>query len=140
MDDFDPNLADLLDRFPEIVRGHRVAIASCDSGAFEPTQVEYAKGWIKAAKLAISPVVDVVSDLPMPGFDEWYVYSGEVPDAHHQTFINRWGFAPLDEVNPETKVFWMQVVQFRPLHVVGAGTTMFFATQDQEFFRKISNG
>lgn len=138
-DDFDPNLADLVPRFPEMVCGHRVAIASCDSGPFEPTQAEYAKGWIKRNEVAVSPIVEVVTELPTPGFDEWYVYAGEAPEEHHRAFVNRWGFAPLDELDPEAQNFWGQVEKFRPLHVLGAGTpTMFFATQDEAMFRKIS--
>ncbi len=137
-DGFDPNLADLVPRFPEMVRGHRVAIASCDSGPFEPTQAGYAKGWVKRNELALSPVVEAVPDLPTPGFDEWYVYAGEAPEEHHKSFVNQWGFAPLDEWNPETQDFWAQVEKFRPLHVVGAGTpTLFFATQDEAIFRKV---
>ena len=54
--------------------------------------------------------------------------------------MNRWGFAPLDELNPEVQDFWGQVKKFQPLHVVGAGTpTMFFATQDEAIFKKVSN-
>jgi hypothetical protein len=67
------------------------------------------------------------------------VYPGEVPDEHHRLFVNRYGFAPLDELNSETQDFWDQVETLRPLHVVGAGTpTMFFAAQDEAIFRKVS--
>ena len=139
-DEFDPNLADLLPRFPEIVCGYRVAIASCDSGPFEPTQAEYAKGWVKRNEVAVSPIVVDASELPTPGFDEWYVYVGDAPEAHHRSFVNRWGFAPLDESNPEVQDFWGQVERFQPLHVVCAGTpTMFFATRDEAIFRKVSS-
>lgn len=139
-DDFDPNLADLVHRFPEMICGHRVAIASCDSGPFEPTQTEYAKGWIRKNEVAVSPVISEASDLPTPGFDEWYVYAGEAPDQKHRSFVNRWGFAPLDELNPEIQDFWGQVEKFQPLHVIGAGApTMFLATQDEAIFRKISS-
>ena len=139
-DEFDPNLANLLPRFPEIVCGYRVAIASCDSGPFEPTQAEYAKGWVKRNEVAVSPTVVEASELPTPGFDEWYVYVGDAPEAHHKSFVNRWGFAPLDESNPEFQDFWGQVERFQPLHVVGAGTpTMFFATRDEAIFRKVSS-
>ncbi len=74
----------------------------------------------------------------MPGFDEWYVYTVEPPDGRHRSFVNRWGFSPLDESNEETQVFWTQLAQLRPLHVIGAGTTMFLATQDEEIFLKAS--
>lgn len=138
-DGFDPNLSDLMDHLPEIVRGHRVAVASCDSGSFEPTPVEYAKGWTKRNEVAVSPKVDLVSELPMPGFDEWYVYTDEPPGERHRSFVNRWGFSPWDESNEEAQVFWTQLEQLRPLHVIGAGTTMFLATQDETIFRKASS-
>lgn len=134
----DPNLADLVSVFPAIVLGHRVAIASWDSGPFEPTQAEYAKGWGKRNEVAISPIVNEASELSTPGFDEWYVYAGEVPEVHHRAFVNRLGFAPLDQLHPESQDFWAQVETLQPLHVVGAGTpTMFFATQDEALFRKV---
>jgi hypothetical protein len=137
-DGYDQNLADIIFCYPEIVRGRRVAIASWDSGSYEPTQLEYAKGWRKKHEIAISPAVIKVEDLPMPGFDEWYVYSDDVPEDHHNSFVNQWGFAPLDESNPSTLEFWQQVDMLRPLHVVCAGTTMFFVTQDEALYRKIS--
>lgn len=88
--------------------------------------------------MAVSPIVVAASDLPTPGFDEWYVYAGETPEAHHRSFVNRWGFAPLDELHPETQDFWSQIEKFRPLHVIGAGMpTMFFATQNEELFRTV---
>lgn len=138
-DDFAPNLADLVSRIPEIVRGNRIAIASCDSGPFLPTEAEYAKGWTNDYGVAVSPIVDSITDLPTPRFDEWYVYAGVVPNSRHAAFVNAWGFAPLDESNSEAQEFWAQVEQFRPLHVVGTSTpTMFLATQDEEVFRKVS--
>lgn len=139
-DEFDPNMANLLPRFPEMVRGHRVAIASCDSGLFEPTQAEYAKGWVKGNEVAVSPIVVEASELPTPGFDEWYVYAGEAQKAHHRSFVNRWGFAPLDESNAVYQDFGDQVEKLQPLHVVGADTpTMFFVTRDEAIFRKVSS-
>jgi hypothetical protein len=137
--EFDPSLADLLSRFPEMVRGHRIAIASCDSGVFEPTQAEYVKGWVKRNEVAVSPIVVEISELPTPGFDEWYVYAGEAPGEHHRSFVNRLGFAPLNESNREFQDFWTQVETFQPLHVIGAGSpTMFFVTRDEVIFRKIT--
>ena len=68
------------------------------------------------------------------------MYAGEAPEAHHRSFVNRWGFAPRDESNRESHDFWAQVEKFQPLHVVGAGTpTMFLATRDEAIFRKVSS-
>ena len=135
---FDPSLTDLVPRFPEMVVGHRIAIASCDSGPFVPTPDELEKGWFRQNEVAISPRLQDVSDLPMPGFDEWYVYDLEAPTDHIRSFVNRFGFAPLDEGNSETQDFWAQVERLRPLHVLGAGTpTMFFARRDETIYRRV---
>ncbi len=139
-DEFDPSLTDLLHRFPEMVRGYRVVIASCDSGPFEPTPADYAEGWVKRGEIVVSPIIDKVSALPTPGFDEWYVYAGNAPDEPHLSFVNRWGFAPLDKLNLEIQDFWAQVERFQPLHIIGAGTpTMFFVTKDESVFQKASS-
>lgn len=139
-DGFDPSLEDLVPRFPEIVLGHRIAIASCDSGSFAPSPDEIERGWSSHNKVAISPALENTSDLPMPGFDEWYVYEHEVPNSPFRAFVNRWGFAPLDEENSETQEFWAQIERASPLHVLGAGTpTMFLVTRDEAIFRRVSS-
>lgn len=137
-DHFDPDLWDFVPHFPEIVLGHRVAITSFDSRPLEPTQDEYATGWSKQESVAISPTVQDAEELPTAGFDEWYVYETDVPDTPTQSFVNQFGFAPLNEQSPETQKFWTQVVKCQPLHVIGAGTpTMFFATKDHAIFQKV---
>lgn len=139
-DGFDPSLADLVPRFPEIVVGHRIAIASCDSGPFLPTRDELDEGWTMRNEVAISPILHDTSHLPMPGFDEWYVYDHEASMEDLRSFVNWLGFAPLNDENSETQDFWAQVERFRPLHVLGAGTpTMFFATRDEAVFRRVCN-
>lgn len=137
-DDFDQSLWDFVSQFPEIVLGKRVAITSFDSGSVAPSQDEYAKGWEKRGDVAISPVVKNVEDVPSAGFDEWYVYPSDVSNAPTQSFVNHWGFAPLDESNAQIESFWTQVVSCQPLHVIGEGApTMFFATKDQAVFEEV---
>jgi hypothetical protein len=139
-DNFDPSLADFVSRFPEAVLGHRIAIASCDSGPFSPSEYEISKGWVVHDKLAVSPFVQSISDLPMPGFDEWYVYENEVPNDCHESFVNKFGFSPLGDESVDVNSFWSQVMRFRPLHVLGAGTpAMFFATRDEKLCRRAAD-
>lgn len=139
-DGFDPSLADLMLQFSEAVIGNRIAIASCDSGPFLPNDAETKNGWTIHNALAISPRIQSVAELPTPGFDEWYVYDLDVPFDHHNSFVNRFGFSPLDTEGGDAEKFWVQVENFRPLHVLGAGTpTMFFATRDEAMFMKITN-
>lgn len=128
---------DLLPHVPETVVGRRVLIASFDSGQFAPTQKELDAGWSVQGGQAVSPLVRSASDLQAVGFDEWYVYEGDVPREHHKAFVNRLGFSPLNTACMEANEFWEQVERFRPLHVLGAGTpTMFLVTRDEQTFAR----
>ncbi len=134
-DGFDPSLDDLLPHIPEAVVGRRVLIASFDSGQLKPTQEELDKGWSVQGRQAVSPPVQGACDLPTAGFDEWYVYEGDVPGEHHNAFVNRFGFSPLDSACMEANDFWEQVNRFQPLHVFGAGaSTMFLVTRDERTY------
>ena len=136
-DGFDPSLDDLLPHLPETVVGRRILIASFDSGQFVPTQGELDSGWSLQGNQAVSPPVQSASDLPAVGFDEWYVYEGDVPREHHKAFVNRLGFSPLDPACMEANQFWEQVKRFQPLHVLGAGTpTMFLVTRDEQTYAR----
>jgi hypothetical protein len=136
-DGFDPSLNDLLPHVPEAVVDRRVLIASFDSGQFEPTQGELDNGWSVHGGQAVSPLVQAASDVPAVGFDEWYVYDGDVPNEHHKAFVNRLGFSPLDPTCVEADAFWEQVKRLQPLHVLGAGTpTMFLVTRDEQTYAR----
>jgi len=136
-DNFDPSLATLITSFPELILGHRVAIASCDSGPFQVDEEDMAKGWAILGRLAISPRVQSISDLPTPGFDEWYVYESDVPREEHASFVNHHDFSLFDENSKQTENFWKQVERFQPLHVLGAGaSTMFLVTRDEAIHKK----
>lgn len=140
-EEFDPSLDDLVPRFPEIVAGHRVVIASFDSGPFMPYPAELEKGWSVIHEVAVSPSIDSLQDLPTAGFDEWYVYDQEVPASHFEAFVSYLGFSPLDEESLQAIAFWKQVEQLQPLHALGAGTpVMFFITRDEAMFKKICIG
>lgn len=136
--DWDPSLADLLVEGADLVRNKYVAIASCDSGPYKPTAEEIASGWELKGSTAVSPKITDVNDLPMPGFDEWYVYE-EKPAAYaFQSFVNTFGFSPLASNEEEVEKFWSQVEATRPLHVIGAGTpTMFLVTRDKGMFQAV---
>ena len=131
--DWDPSLFDLLDRMPELVLGRYVVIASCDSGPYKPTGAELECGWEVVNGVAASPKIVRVSDLPTPGFDEWYVYEERPRTYCYHASVNHFGFAPLPP--DQATGFWAQVEAALPLHVLGAGTpTMFLATRDRKSF------
>ncbi len=102
---FDPSLATLITSFPELVLGQRVAVASCDGGPFQPDRTDMAKGWTVQGTLAISPRVQSISDLPTPGFDEWYVYDEDACIEHHASFVNQYDFRRLVNTGNSLKIF-----------------------------------
>lgn len=137
-DNFDPSLATLIQSYPELVLGRQVAIAACDGGPYQPDQAEMARGWTLNNKLAVSPRVQSIADLPTPGFDEWYVYEGELPRAQHAISVNHFEFSVLDEQSEQARVFWSQVENFQPLHVLGAGAgSMFVLSRDEQIHRQL---
>ncbi|MFC5431008.1 hypothetical protein ACFPTO_19710 [Paraburkholderia denitrificans] len=138
-DGTDGAIEDLVLRCPELVLGRYVAIASCDSGPYTPTDEEFTAGWSKIGTLAVSPLVKVVSQLPMPGFDEWYVYDRFIKFEPHANFVNRLGFSPLNVDDTYTDEFWRQVAKLEPLHVLGSGTPgVFLVTRDNTLFEAVT--
>ena len=133
--DWDPSLADLLAEEPALVLDKYIAIASCDSGPYKPTSDEMARGWDLRGNTAISPKITELNALPMPGFDEWYVYEEKPASYNFEPFVNTFGFSPLTSNEEEVTKFWAQVEAAHPLHVIGAGTpTMFLVTRIEEMF------
>ncbi|MGZ3184955.1 MAG: hypothetical protein ACXU8N_21180 [Telluria sp.] len=134
---WDPSLRDLIGVAPELVVGQRVAITSCDSGSFRPSAQDLTSGWQCCESTAISKEISSPSDLPTPGFDEWYVFARPplvVPLRNH---VNRYGFSVFDECD-EADSFWEQVKESEPLHVLGAGTpNMFLVTRDKAIFDRV---
>lgn len=131
--EWDPSLTDLLERMPELVLGRHVVIASCDSGPYQPSEAELEAGWEFVDGIAVSPKIAVASELPTPGFDEWYVYEERPVHRSYRSSVNHFGFAPLPP--DQATEFWAQVETALPLHVLGAGTpTMFLATRDRNSF------
>lgn len=135
--DWDPSLEDVIGAAPELVIGNRVAITSCDGGPYTPTAEEIRAGWSIAGTTAISKPIADAAELPMPGFDEWYVFSSIPPHPPASRFVDSYNFSVLDE-SDSSKAFWEQIRQARPLHVLGAGTpNMFFATRDRGVFDRV---
>ncbi|WP_341316889.1 hypothetical protein WN982_36785 [Paraburkholderia sp. IMGN_8] len=135
----DAQIDELTQRWPQLVLRRFVAIASCDSGPYKPTEAEFAAGWTQAGTLAVSPRISAVSQLPSLGFDEWYVNGSNTRLSPHENFVNRFQFSTLARKDEFTEKFWKQVVELQPLHVLGAGLpSLFLVTRDEVIFMAIT--
>lgn len=134
---WDPSLADVIRLAPALVLGKRIAITSCDSGPYVPSQEERRDGWRLVETTAISKAITRPAELPAPGFDEWYIFDSMpqlIPKRNH---VNQYGFSVLDD-GDAAESFWKQVTVTKPLHVLGAGTpNMFFVSRDREIFQQV---
>lgn len=136
---WDPSLTDLLELAPELVVGKQVAITSCDSGPYVPSEEELKSGWSRRETTAISREIEQFTELPAPGFDEWYVYDSAPLDCPKRNHVNRYGFSVFDK-GIETESFWEQIRKSDPLHILGAGTpNMFFVTRDRDSFERVKS-
>jgi hypothetical protein len=141
---------DLLQLCPEVVLGKYVAITSIDSGSFAPTEAETAAGWQSRGKIAYSPRVQSVEEIPSAGWDEWYVFDQlvdlgtshlaenifEVPQeqGHVSVFVN-YGFAlyPSERSSLAT-LFWPQIARIRPESYVADNDYLTFASVNKTLF------
>lgn len=132
--DWSPSLTGLFELVPELVLGKRVAITSCDSGSYSPSEDELRDGWRVVRTIALSREITLTAELPEAGFDEWYIFDSVpkiVPILNH---VNQFDFSVLDE-SDANESFWEQVSKTQPLHVLGAGASnRFFVTRDRMSF------
>ncbi len=136
-EEWDPNLTDLLRLAPELVLGRRVAITSCDSGPYVPSEHELDAGWRVVETTAISKEVAQLEELPTPGFDEWYVFDSPPQVVPLRNHVNQYNFSVLDE-SDASELFWEQIRNTQPFHVLGAGTpNMFLVTRDCAIFNHV---
>jgi hypothetical protein len=140
----------LLQICPEIVLGQYVAITSIDSGAFVPTEEEMVAGWQSRGRIAYSPQVRSVEEIPSAGWDEWYIFDTpvdlgvshlaenvfEVPQeqGHLSVFVN-YAFAlhPPERASLAT-LFWPQIARIRPESYVADNDYLTFVTMNKRLF------
>ena len=141
---------DLLQFCPEVVIGKYVAITSIDSGVFVPTDKETAAGWEIRKRIAYSPKIQNVDNLPRAGWDEWYIFENptdlgashlaenvfETPQeqGHVSVFVNYRLALHSPEMIDLATLFWQQIARIRPesyvadndyLNLVSANKTLF---------------
>jgi len=146
---------DLLQLCPEVVLGKYVAITSIDSGPLVPTEIETAAGWQTRGKIAYSPKVQNVEQLPRAGWDEWYIFDDptdlgtshlaenifEVPQEQgHVSVLVNYGFAlhPPERADLTlTRLFWEQIMRIRPESYVADSDYLTFVSMNQTLFANV---
>jgi hypothetical protein len=138
---------------PQIVLGKYVAITSIDSGEFVPTEKEEAAGWQSRGKIAYSPQVQSVQEIPSDGWDEWYIFDKpvdlgishlaenifEVPQeqGHVSVLVNyRFALHP-PESEKLAYLFWPQIERIRPESYVADNDYLTFVSANKDLFSSV---
>jgi hypothetical protein len=144
---------DLLRVCPEFVLGKHVAITSIDSGVLVPSDKDKAAGWQSRGKIAYSPRVLRVDELPRAGWDEWYVFDNptdlgtsrleenvfEVPELEGSisVFVNYCFGLHLPEMEPLVTLFWQQLVRIRPESYMADNDYLNLVTVNKAVFARV---
>ena len=141
----------LLRLCPQIVLGKYVAITSIDSGEFVPTEKELAVGWQSRGKVAYSPQVRSVEEIPSDGWDEWYIFDRPVDlgtshlaenifevaqeEGHVSVFVNYcFTLHPPERAAGLASLFWPQIERIRPESYVADNDYLTFVSANKDLF------
>jgi len=144
---------DLLQLCPEVVLGKYLAITSIDSGQLVPTAEETAAGWETRGKVAYSPKVQNIKDVPREGWDEWYIFANptdlgtshlqenifEVPheQGHVSVFVNYCFALHQPAMKDLATLFWQQMARIRPESYVGDNDYLTFVSMNKTLFANV---
>ena len=144
---------DLLQLCPEVVLGKYVAVTSIDSSEFVPTERETVAGWQSHGKIAYSPKIQQVDDLPREGWDEWYIFDEpadlgksylqenvfEVPQGqgHLSVFVNYCFALHQPDMHSLVTLFWQQMEWVRPESYVADSDYLNFVTMNKALFANV---
>jgi hypothetical protein len=144
---------DLLELCPEIVLGKYVAVASLDSGQLVPTDTETVAGWQSRAKIAYSPKIENAQDVPLEGWDEWYIFDSptdlgishlaenifEAPQEQgHLSVLVNYGFALYPpERATLADLFWSQLARIGPESYVANNDYLTFVSINKALFATV---
>jgi len=144
---------DLLQLCPEVAIGKYIAITSIDSGALVPSANEAAAGWQARGKIAYSPKIMNVEDVPREGWDEWYIFDRpadlgtshlgenifEAPQAqgHLNVFVNYCLALHRSETKELATLFWQQIARIRPESYVAENDYLNFVSANKALFTSV---
>ena len=154
-------LGQLLRSVPGLVIGKVIAITALDSGPATPSEDERGLGWSRIGTILWTAPITNPCQLPIAGYDEWYIFETESDLTAVEVFVNYGGWTlqkladPRDELkaNPtwdrvaaEAGMrqdsdlkgrFWNQLKKHRPLSLVADGDWFNLVTRDPSLFEEV---
>ena len=134
-DDF---LGDLLSAFPQLVLGKHLVNTSFDSGSLTLAPEEIEQGWRKHNKLALSPPIADISQIPKDHYDEWYVFASPTTFEDYKVFVNYGGFSLHDFPAEFQERFWQQLEHLAPESFLAEGEHLICVTKNESLYNQVS--
>lgn len=133
-------ITELWEEFPELVVGKYLVNTSFDSGFLTLSDSELRDGWRMVGRLAHSPLIRSVDQIPHDHYDEWLVFDQPVQVEEFETMVNYGGFTPIEcEWEQKRERFWEQVIRLRPLHVIADNDGGYLVSRDEGLIHRIMN-
>jgi hypothetical protein len=132
---------------PGIVQGRRVVITAWDAGPLPVAKDETERGWTRMKSLAVSPVVNDVTQLPDTDlYDEWYVFDNVPPiDSIHIFVTYTYSFQLSDRRDSSENAeglrdrFWGQIEALHPLsYLAGNENAFLYACRGADLFDRVT--
>ena len=135
--DSDLFLPTLWEHFPELVLGNYLVNTSFDSGSLTISPRQREQGWHTIGKSAHSPRIERLDQIPHDQFDEWLVFNHPVQVQKFETFVNYYGFTPIEPLEENAERFWEQVINLNPLHVIGENDLAYLVSRDDDLVGRV---
>ena len=124
-------------KFPDLVIGRYLVNTSYDSGFLTLSDAKREEGWRMVGRLAHSPLIREVGQIPHDQFDEWLIFDRPAQVESFDTMVNYCGFSPVDFWEEKREWFWEQVVLLNPLHVLGENYGQYLVSRDGDLVRRV---
>lgn len=123
---------------PELVIGRFLVNTSFDSGSLTLTSEQASAGWKMVGRLAHSPKITTLSEIPHDQFDEWLVFDSLTEVSEFDTMVNYLSFTPIDfDWLEKRENYWRQIIRYRPRHVLAENERVYVITSDEAIARKL---
>jgi hypothetical protein len=145
-------LHDFIHAFPSVVMQKYIAVTTCDSGPFVPTDQEHQDGWFAESDIAYSPQIVDVEAIPNDQFDEWYIFPILTKIPTIEIFINyavfslgdpkelfpHWDAQMIAALRKEQERFWQQLIELTPESYLAEGEQLIFVTRNRTLFAAVA--
>ena len=151
----------LLRECPNAVRDQYVVVTSLDSGPLLLTEQQIKVGWRRHERLALSPKMHLLEQLPFEWFDEWLIFERPSAPSEVEVFVNYGTFSLADPnptistmymgsdgsvreqmiaaVEPVRERFWTQIEELKPVSYVANGNCFLFVTSKLDILECVAS-